>query len=320
MTATLANPRWSPPRQEARALLAWARWRLAVPTDWRPLQLMGTPARGHMIVGDAEQALFSIHWQRLRERAISDGEAWVSGRLERHGVQPEPDAPGARHFSACAWARHVQTLEGKQTTLWFGYSESAQLALGVKINGVLPDDLLAKVERDVLGSLSTTAADADSTWSMYDVGFTVPAGFDLARRHLYAGDVALEFRRGRGETLVLRQVYPGDLALSRRSFERWLEATPFFEHRRPRRRATRFEPWRSASRTGLSGVERRTAKKLKWPLGWCAPRHAVAVAAHDPGLNRLLIAELASAVVPDVAVCERAIAAMNRRAAEGGDA
>lgn len=296
---------------DGRSLLAWARWQLTMPADWRPLKLMGTPGKGQMIVGDAVAAFFSIHWEQVRQKSILDGSAWVRTRLGRHGVLPRAAPPAARHFSACGWAHDVQTQEGKQTTLWYGYAANADLVIGIKVNGVLPDEQRNRVTREVLPSLCTSPADGDSTWSMYDVSFEAPAGFQLVRRHLYAGDVALEFRRA-GERLMLRQVYPGDLALGRRRLERWLDAVPFLGHRRVRRRSTTTSGWQHASRQGLTGLWREGRKRLNWPLGWIAPRHAAALAVHDPGLNRLLIAEHSAATAADRAICEKAIDGMNR--------
>jgi hypothetical protein len=154
---------------------------------------------------------------------------------------------------------------------------------------------------------------------MYDVGFAVPAGFELARRHLYSGDVALAFTKGRRETLLLRQVYPGDLALGRRPFENWIEAYPFQNHRRWRRKGATTGNWTHAPRPELSGCRRLGWKRLPWPLGWAAPRATCALAVQDRQLNRLLIAEHAAAGAADPALVATAIAQMNPRAGRDTD-
>ena len=299
------------------SLLAWAGWLLEMPREWQPLKLSGTPAKGRMMVGDATCALFSIQWERLKRGLGRDGRDWVAERIKQHGVLPEGTPPAAGHFSACGWAHGVQTEEDKQTTYWYGYSAPAELLVGVTVNGVLPAAVRARVTGEVLPSLRTTPANAESIWAMYDLSFTAPAGFQLMRRHLYSGDVALEFARDRRETLVLRQVYPGDLALERRPFERWLDAVPFPEHRRLRRADTTTEPWQHVTRSELAGVRRRGRKRLPWPLGWIAPRWTCALAAHDRRLNRLLIAEHRSAAEPDEAVAVAAVEKMNRSPREG---
>jgi hypothetical protein len=297
--------------------LAWAGWRLEMPATWQPLKLTGTPAKGRMIVGDSVCAMFSIHWERLQRGIKADGREWVTERIQRHGVLPDGEPPAAEHFSACGWAHGVQTEEDKQTTYWYGYAAPSTLLLGVTVNGVLPAPVRQLVTKRVLPSLRATPADADSIWSMYDVSFTAPAGFELRHRHLYSGDVALEFTKGRHETLLLRQVYPGDLALGRRSFAGWLDGRPFKEHRRLRRTGATTEPWQHETRAELTGVRRAGRKRLPWPLGGIKPRWTNALAVHDRQLNRLLIAEHSAAVQPAATICATAIERMNQPRPEG---
>lgn len=307
----------TPAADARRSLLAWAGWRLEVPEDWRPLQLLGTALKGQMIVGDAMCALFSIHWEHLTRGPMPDGQRWVAERLKRHGVLPDGEPPAADHFSACNWAHGVQSEEDKQTTYWYGYAASAELLLGLKVNGVLPAEQRAQVTGQVLPTLRTFSADAESTWAMYDLSFVIPAGFQLVQRHLFTGDVALEFRRNRDETLLVRQVYPGDLALERRSFERWMDIYPFTEHRRLRRSETTTQPWRLGARQELTGFRRLGRKRLGFPLGVMSPRWSCALAAHDRRLNRLLIAEHMASDQTDGVVCDAAVVRMNERYREG---
>lgn len=264
-----------------------------------------------MIVGDSVCAMFSIDWERPRRGTLADPRKWLSDRFKRLGVLPEGTPPAAGNFSACDWAHGVQSEEDKHTTYWYGYAEPAELVLGVKVNGVLPHRLRRQLVERVLPTLQTTPADAPTTWAMYDLSFQAPPGFHLARRHLFSGDVALEFHRGRSQTLMLRQVYPGELALQRRPYERWLDAYPFNVHRRLRASSIASESWRHASRDDLSGLCRRGRKCLPFPLGVVWPRHTHALAVHDRTLNRLLIAEHLSATEPDGSLCRSAILGMN---------
>ncbi len=107
---------------------------------------------------------------------------------------------------------------------------------------------------------------------MHEVCFVCPPGFELVGRHRFAGDVALLFRKGRRESLLVRQVYPGDLALRRRTTERWLEAYPFKEHRRLRKASSQIEDWTHERRPELTGIRRRGRKRLGIPLGWMMPQ------------------------------------------------
>ncbi|MDX1682253.1 MAG: hypothetical protein R3336_03940 [Phycisphaeraceae bacterium] len=304
---------------DERTRLAWARWQLTMPDAWEPLKMKGTVDKGHMIVGDATCAVFSVDWERATGKAVSDGDAWVVERLKKHGLlASHPSAPARSRFTACGWAHNLQTQEDKHTTYWYGYSAPANLLLGVKVNGVLPEDIRDVVIDQVLPTLDTFADDSASTWAMYGLSFEVPAGFELHQKHLFSGDVALEFRRGRKETLMLRQVYPGNLALKRRSFKRWIKTYPFKEHRRlPKRRMT-FEPFEPDDRPELTGQCRRGRKRLPFPLGWVAARHSCAIAAHDTQRHRLLVAEHLSRHKPDESVVRDAIFQMNLAQPGGG--
>ncbi len=298
--------------QNRLAQLAWAGWWLEIPWEWQPLKLNGTPEKGRVIVGDNQCAIFLLTWERLPARQRLDGAAWVAGRLNRLGLHPQPDPPAQGRLSACGWARGVQTEEDKKTTYWFGYDEPARLLLGMTINGVLPEALRRTVEQVVLPSLRTMPVHKPRVWAMYDLSFVVPAGFDLRQRHLFSGDMALEFEHETRETLLLRQVYPGDLALNRRSHEQWMDCYPFRVHRRLRKSSVRLEPWLHGSRSELRGVRRRAWQRLPPPLGWCAARQSCGLAVHDATLNRLLLAEHRSPSTPDETVCEQAIEQMNR--------
>ena len=296
----------------AHTLLAWAGWQLEIPRDWQPLKLEGTPAKGQMIVGDSECASFIIKWERPGRKALSDGRQWVEDRLKRHGLLPATRPPAESNFTACGWAEGVQTEESKETTYWYGYAERARLLLGLTVNGALPETLRHKVVRGVLPTLRTTPADGETTWAMYDISCVAQAGFELVQRHLFSGDVALEFARGKRETLLLRQVYPGELALDRRPPEKWLARYPFKEHRRLRRATAEFRPWRHGERPELTGVRRGAWKRLGAPLGWCSPRRSNAIAVHDQRLNRLLIVEHMARAEPDDSVGSTAIEQMNQ--------
>ncbi|MFU8780972.1 MAG: hypothetical protein ACNA71_08100 [Kiritimatiellia bacterium] len=292
--------------------LAWAGWSLEMPRQWQPLKLLGTPQKGNVIVGDTECAIFSVHWERPEGLAISEGDAWVAGRLKKMGLSAEPNPPAHAHFTASGWAHGVQTEEDKKTTYWYGYSAPAGLVLGVKVNGILPADIRLAMEKDVLPSLRTTPQTQAQNWSMYDISFQSPVHYNLKQRHLFSGDVALSFAKGSRDVLLLRQIYPGDLALKRRPFERWLDMRPFKEHRRLRRRAARTDAWSDREHRHLTGIVRHGRKQLGMPLGWCSPRWTCALAVHDANLNRLLIAEHLSAGAADQRMCERAIVRMNQ--------
>lgn len=298
--------------QDSSSLLAWAGWQLQMPSEWRPLKLLGTEDKGWMIVGDSLVALFSIHWQRPKRRTVRDGHEWVESRLKQQGLIADEKPPAANQFTACTWARGVQTEEDKQTTYWYGYDEYANLLLGLKVNGVLPQDERDLITEHVLPTLRATPKNQDQVWAMHDVSFATPTGFALQERHLYTGDVGLLLKKGMRESLTVRQVYPGQLALNRRPFERWLDMPPFKQHRKLRKRGRRVEDWEPLKRSKLKGIYRSGYKRLGFPLGFVRPRHTHAIIVFDESLNRLLIAEHQSASETDAKLVEQMIMKMNQ--------
>jgi len=294
-----------------QSLLAWAGWKLRMPSEWQPLKIEGNKDKGQIIVGDTTCAMFIVKWERSGKRAVKDGDKWVAQRLKKHGALPESNPPAGDRFSACGWVHGLQTEEGKESTYWYGYAESAHLLLGISVNGVLPAHVRKKIVRDVLPTIEAVPASEGSLWSMYDITFKAPAGYELSHRHLFSGDMALEFEKGKTDTLMLRQVYPGELALSHKGHEKWLNSYPFKEHRRVRRSTVNIEPWQHPSRAELRGVRRTAWKMLSAPLGWCSPRRSTALAVHDSSLNRLLVVEHMTRHEGDQSVCFSALEMMN---------
>jgi hypothetical protein len=312
----MENAEWSDTPHSAfrtrHSLLAWAGWQLKMPAAWQPLKLTGSPDKGQMIVGNEEYATFIVKWEKAGKRKAFDGQQWVNQRLTRHGVVSDPDPPGRRHFTACGWARDLQTEEDKETTYWYGYARESGLLMGITVNGVLPASIRSKVVDQVLPSLHTSSPHESSIWAMYDLSFTVPSGFLLQQRHLYSGDVALLFIRGRRESLFVRQVYPGELALDRRSWEGWLDSSPFKAHRRMRKRTMQLKPWQHPDRKELTGMQRQGWKRVPFPLGWCSPRQTRSIGVQDRKLNRLLMAEYMSVSLSDERIVRRAVEQMNQ--------
>jgi hypothetical protein len=292
-------------------LLAWANWRLTMPGAWHPLKLAGTQQKGQMIVGNHEGPLFIINWERP-STASYDGAKWIAGRFKKLGVRPADNPPAKAHFTECGWARDVQTREGSESTQWLGYSHPARLLIGFSVNGMIPEATRKQVVRHVLPTLTTSAREEETTWAMHNVSFSSPAGFELSQRKLFSGDIALEFSKGKHEELLLRQVYPAELALQRRHMEKWLECYPFKQHRRLRRATLKTDPWQCRQRPDLVGLQRSAWKRLPSPLGAWAPRQSLALAAHDRGLDRLLIVEHMAREAPDPATGAAAIDGMNR--------
>jgi len=194
---------------------------------------------------------------------------------------------------------------------WYGFSASAGLGLELVASGQIDTRQRKALDEIVLPSLGATPAEAPSRWSVFEASFLSPAGFTLERAQLHVGDIALCLRARGGRRLLLRQVYPADLALSRRGLEAWLDHPPFREQRRFRRLGEP-QPWQATSfgRT-LEGVLRRGKKSLPAPLGPLGRRRSVAAVACDADLERLLLAEYDDPKDADAGVLAEEIGHMN---------
>ena len=260
-----------------------------------------------MMIGDAQTPIVRVKWFRLEEAETFDGAAWLDERFKQLGVVPEKGAPKPDRFSSVAWVRDLEPREGNGRTVWYGWSLDAGIAMECVVTNLTEEKVKDEVFDVAVAGLQVTSPSEPCHWGMYGVRFVSPAGFELEKKHLYSGDIALLFKKGK-QHMLLRQVYPAQLAVSRRKLDGWLDCPPFKQHRRFRLSSS--EPWHLNSGRQVSGVKRLGTKQLPSPLGFCAARATCAIAAEDRQKDRLLIAELISPEAGDEMVTQ-AIISMN---------
>lgn len=291
--------------------LAWEGWSVKIPADWRPLKIDGNHGRGSMMVGNAEKAIMLVKWWRPEDRPSFSVEEWLKHRFKKLGTVPteEPSAPRPNGFSKTAWVVELESKDGSSKTIWYGHAPAAGMVLEVVLNCNVEKYLQQKVIKKILPGLQVNSRNEETPWALYEVSFLSPQGFILNQRHLCSGDVALEFVKGKTETLLVRQVYPAGLAMKRRTYERWLEEYPFKEHRRFKLQTIKH--WEHNVPRRMTGMKRYGWKQLSFPLGFCSRRFSSAVAATDEEIDRTLIAEYMSRqdMADDVVV--KAIERMN---------
>jgi len=294
--------------------LAWAGWRLRAPRDWRPLGLGGAGREGFLVLGDAGSPIVRIRWLRPARRRF-DARRWVlrcAKRLAGRGARvEETDASPAFDVSARVAAKDPRGDAAKPVWGWYGFSGAAGLGLELVASGRTDARQRRALEDIALPSLRAGAGTEPTRWAVFETSFVSPPGFALERAQLHVGDIALCLRAPGGRRLLLRQVYPADLALSRRPLEAWLDHPPFRQQRRFRR-AGQTQPWQAASfGRSLDGILRRGRKSLPAPLGPLGRRRSLAAAVTDPDLERLLLAEYDAPKEADPNVVKEAIGLMN---------
>ena len=268
---------------------------MQIPPEWRPLRIDGGWKRGVMMIGDAGQAYMQIKWYRPRSQSFN-ASRWLM-RRQKTVRAAEVKVNGlacSEDFTVSGWIPEAKAKKGRNTGLWYGYSPKARLLLEVAVNKTCSDKDQKVCLSNCVPSLRTAEKTSSIGWSVFDVSFETPSDFIIQDKSLNLGDMALLFTTPDGFRLVLRQVYPSSLALSRKEMVRWLENIPFKERRRYRP-SDSGEQW-SVESFGrqLPGLIRAGRKRWAFPLGRCAPRWTTSAIAHDESLGRLLIAEFDS--------------------------
>ena len=282
-----------------------------MPPDWRPLRLEGDAKAGSAMIGDTVEARLKVIWARVPPaRAKRCWSRRLRRGAERVGI------PSPRGFTECVLLRPKKG----ERTIWVGYSAPAGLVVELLYRNAAGRGKAGDLERFVLPSLQADPPGGGGTfWSIFGASFVAPKGFALVGRSLHLGEISLRFARGK-EVLSLGQVYPADLAISRRPLGFWLRNWPWERKTlRPHRALGEDRPWRVELESGaMSGLLRAGRKRVRWPLGFLAPRRVLSAAVVDASAGRILRAEVQSPRAPEESILAQAVRDMNRPAGEGG--
>ena len=289
--------------------LAWMGWDMMIPSGWRPLRIEGEWVKGTITVGDSEGPLLQVKWLRPESKRFKPDRLIASRtkKEKKNSIVPTPPSPVSPDFEHSSW---LTGSNGNTRAVWYGYSPKADLMAEVVVR--LKDGKTRKViERRVIPSLRTSSIKEGLPISVFGSSFKAPCDFRLMDWKLQLGDITVRLGGENGECLMLRQVYPAQLALSRRPIERWLERMPFKEHRQYKMRE---EPRPCEIESGeiiLKGVQRKGSKRLPVPLGFICPRTSISLAVRDEERDRLLIVEYDAKRSPSRELAIGAIKDMN---------
>ena len=288
--------------------IAWQGWSIPIKPDWRPIDIEGDFKRGKMMIGTAAVPLMQVKWWRPSERRFHADE-WISARIREMKTFPSDNPPVPQGFAAVGWIKNLEFKEDVSKTIWYGYEESADLLIEIVTTSIADAEIRRKIESKIIPALKVYGKNEDVLWNLYKVSFMVPPEYILRRKHLYSGDIGLEFINSKKDILILRQVYPAELALTRRTLKEWLKF-PVFKTRRKFKLKSDDE-WSVPELHLDEGLKRSGIRCIAFPFRWLAPRQYKAVIARDTELDRLLMAELISADSADFAPLEKLIEKMN---------
>jgi len=273
--------------------LAWAGWKMRIPEDWRPLKIEDAPRRENMMVGTGEKPFFQIKWCRVGIGENFNFDSWLRQRLKKMALEnkPEPGGPNPEGFNRTAWFPEAVNKKGIERTLWYGYSRGGGIILEVAISLSAEKRIQKIIEKNVLSSAGVSPSGEETKWCVFDVGFSSPGGFRLMSKKLHVGDMTLELERGK-EKLVLRQVYPAELALDRRKLEGWLKLIS--SGAEIRKRSFESDPAEctvvSFGQT-MKGLKTEGRRMFRKPFHSLGARRFVSSVTVDDRLGRLLMAE-----------------------------
>lgn len=289
--------------------LAWSGWRMRLPETLRPLNLTGMQD-GTMLLGDGSVAWMQVKWKR--GTVVDRVEAWMekSARQAIKSVHAQKSAP-PRGWSAAFLACDKPAFRDSSKIVWYGASRNTGLVLELVFNGAASPEAHRVFTETILPSIGLSEDEEYQHWAMWSAAFQSPRRFRLINRRLVSGDLTLRLAAPEGDLLLLRQVYPANLALSRAGMEAWASDLPF------KRLGRRLERFQAEEKTlgGMKGLRRVGTRRIPPPLSFLLNHHVVDLIAHDEGRNRLLIASREGRHPVDENALEGLLVRMNRLAA-----
>lgn len=259
----------------------WQGIKTLIRPDWRVLRIEGDVLKGAITVGDRYDPIVQVRWVRCEENFYP--EKWLENRISKTAAgQTSQDAPKVNGFTNIEWIRDLQLKSEAAKTVWWGYSESAKIQLEVLMTDICAAECTEWVIKNTIPSFEAFSIDEPWEWRIYSCDFTTPSGFKLSQKRLSVGDVTIELTGEAGARIMLRQIYPASLALSRRSLDKWSQDNPFLQRRRYKTE--------DASETE-DCIDRQGTFNIPFPLGWIRPKKFHKVIYHNEELDRLFYAE-----------------------------
>lgn len=267
---------------------AWAGLILDTPDSYRPLKIDGVSYNGRVILADDERARLEITWATnasrrfkadkfIRRRALSG-----LARIDRK--QAMGDLVDVEHPHFQPMVRYDD--DAANVTRWVGYCGKTKRAVDVIYQrGAAAED--ARMRDSVLPSLRDQPLDEPQRWALYGFHFTVPANMRYVDSNLNLGDMRLTFRGPRKAKLVLRELHPAKLALTRQKLGKWLEDVAKKErYEYPPPPAKKIEPVECAAgeAVGFDAKLRPGRKLFMWRSPWRLRWRMI----HDADHNRLI--------------------------------
>lgn len=213
----------TPAARPRRHWLAWQGWRLTVPSDWNVVQIDGGWSKGFVLLADLERPRMGLRWETLPDGR--DPAAAVEAAMAAEVGSSAGAVEAAAEGETGPWtaARLFLDPDTPGRDLWIAHGRASGRIVQLSCptgNG------RRRLKPDLVPVLADSDPDGPRAWSVLDLSCFTPAGWTLERQQLSAGDLRLTFTADAGRRLLVRQVAPARLALSRQPIERWLAQHP----------------------------------------------------------------------------------------------
>ena len=291
MTKDFAKPTTAPTRL---APFAWCGWSLSLPAKWRPVKVAGDATKGSVLFADLDRPRLGLRWETPPEkRVLTGGEAdWLVDDLLRREVgrlaADEAVDCGAATGDWPAARLYVEP-EPPGRDVFVGVSRTSRRVVELVCHTRRRDRLLEDL---LLPTLHDAAADGPRDWAIFDLAVTTPAGYRMQSHTLSAGDLRLSLtRQVRRATLplVVRQIRPARLALSRLPLESWLSRFAAEASRFHKPAGGPLPTEMAVAGVAVGGLAQPLRRRRRYGWLWSVPGSLQAVALHDAAADRLLL-------------------------------
>jgi len=223
-----------PPAPAGTRPFGWAGFLLDLPESFKLLHVKGEHARGHIRLVDSQQIRLEVAWATVTKKNFN-AEVFIRRQLKR-SLTSVPNRAQRQRGAELASQAIDPLLPGFVPALTVSDPESGH----DRLVGYCPETHRVfefvyrhgspaenTLYRDgVLHSFIDQPLDRPMKWAFFGVSFTAPPTFGFGVAKLNLGDMQVQLLvRGTdltGPGLLIRQIYPAKLALTRMPLEKWI--------------------------------------------------------------------------------------------------
>ena len=278
-----------------------------MPIDWNVVQIGGNRQKGLLLLADLKHPRLGIRWD-TPPAGTNPATAVEMALAAELGALPDSPTKGvvapARVDAPFTSQRLFIDPSPTGRDVWVAHAPASgrliQLTAPTTAGG------RTRFRERIICTVSDTTTDGPQAWSVLDLSCLTPAGWSLQTHKLSAGDVRLSFADTDGGRLLVRQLAPAWLALSRQPLEKWLSQHPMDRSRGDHGGEVTFHYSASVCGRPLAGLKQvwsrrrsRVARLLPGRMSRSDDAPTEVHAFHSPEHDRLWFVE---SNAPDAAV------------------